>query len=389
MSFLDKFLNKKTSTSPSKEVLDDLMFITDVNLKVLSINSAVESTLGLASSQVIDRNLFEILFLRNENSELLDEKLLGLNGMLLANQSNIIEGLTFLTRNSPTSFKVNLKVKPYVNFAGKIDRISFRILDASKILTTSETNEIDLEPVITKHQGSINDIRGELFSKGYSDLGTQLELATETEKDIFTMNEILSTPGIKPNPRLVDIAQLCERIILNRQYRAKILNVSLSFDLQKFKSQSVTAPLPQNLNITPEDITSVYFTTKVDFRWFDRLIQKLVDFSIFLASSSQYPIIKLTLENINSVIILKLFTASPNLNQEKQNMIFIQNYDALGNETNLKLGSGLEGLIIKMITEKLSLPLKINFDPQTSNLIFSLELPGSSTLPTAPQPSGK
>ncbi len=387
MSFLDRFLSKKTPRPASTvEALKSLIFITDINLKILSVNSAVETTLGLSNSQVVDRNLFEILFLRNQTNQLINERLLGLNGLLLSNRSNLIEGLRFFTKNSPTPYQVTLKVKPYVNFSGKVDRVSFSIIDATRQTTVSEQEVVDLEPVITKHQGAINDIRGELFSKGYTDLGTQLELATETEKDIFTMSEILSNSGIKPHPGLVDIAQLCERIILNRQYRAKILNVSLTYNIQKFNTPNLTAPLPQNLNISPDDLTSVYFTSKVDFRWFDRLVQKIVDFSIFLASSTQLPIIKLTLENLNNVIFLKLFCASPLLSPEKQKMIFIQNYDELGNETNLKLGSGLEGLIIKNITEKLNIPLKLSFDEQNSNLVFNLELPGSNSLNITPPP---
>jgi hypothetical protein len=134
----------------------------------------------------------------------------------------------------------------------------------------------------------------------------------------------------------------------------------------------------------------------VDFRWFDYLIQKLVDISIFLASSTTLPLVKLTLEGKqttssknSNLIIIKFHCASPILTSEKQKLIFVQNYEELGNETNLKLGSGLEGLIVKYICEKLSIPLNAEFDQQSSNLIFTLEIAGNQKPIPTPAPAAK
>jgi hypothetical protein len=396
MSFLDNFFKNKAEPVADETGLDNLMFITDTNLKILSINSAVQTSLGLSSSQVIDRNLFEILFLRNDAGQLVDQNSLGINQIIASKQSNLIQNLIFLTKNSPTPYRVNIKIKPYTNIQGNIDRISFRIMDAIKPQTALQQGEVEFEPVITKHLGTINDIKGSLFSKGDTELATKLELATETEKDIFRMSEILSKEGINPKPGLVDIAQLCDRIILGRQYRARTFNVSLNYTLLNFNTKDLAVHLPQNTTISAADLTSVYFTAKVDFRWFDYLIQKLVDISIFLASSTTLPLVKLTLEGKqttssknSNLIIIKFHCASPILTSEKQKLIFVQNYEELGNETNLKLGSGLEGLIVKYICEKLSIPLNAEFDQQSSNLIFTLEIAGNQKPIPTPAPAAK
>ena len=128
--------------------------------------------------------------------------------------------------------------------------------------------------------------------------------------------------------------------------------------------------------VKPEDLTGPFFTVSCDVKRVELVIKKLVDIAIFLASTETAAKIDFTVErDKKEAIIVKLIGSSPRLTQNEIEDILVPYYGRLSDKTNLKMGSGLEGFLVKQITDKLQFPLNVTHNESAQQTIFTLRIP--------------
>ncbi len=370
---LSNILTKQVKLEESIiEGLSELVFVTDLNLSILSFNEAVERALSLSSSEIIGRQLFDILLLKDKNGSLATPQSMSVKEAISDQSARKINGMLLLTKNSVGPKSVNITVRPIPNLEGKIDQVTFVVSDPVGAASANQVKHNNLEVAKAKQEATIEDLKRKLYQKGFSDLTAQADLIKKNAEDLSLAMEI-EDHGITPKNLLIDIAQLCRKTMLSEEYFAKTLNTPLDFYLVNFGAQDIAPLVPKGFNISPDQLTAAYFTAPIDVRWFSVLIKKFLEIAIMVTSLTQTPKVVLSVDRQDKTTFLVKITAfSPPLANAEASMLFKEYYGTLAARTNLKLGSGLEGLICKLICTALEIPLRISFDQNPSRINFML-----------------
>ena len=135
------------------------------------------------------------------------------------------------------------------------------------------------------------------------------------------------------------------------------------------------ATLGVNLRLEPTQILSGFnfgFVAPVYTRWLGLLLQKLIDIELLIASGNPGGEVLIILEQNQEYVYIKMQTIAPEVIKGQELKLFTQYFADLGDKTNLKLGSGLEGFIAKTIATKLDIPLIVAVEG--GRLIFQVNI---------------
>lgn len=352
------------------EGLSDMVIITDTSLKILSFNEATARGLRLSPSELTDRIFIEAVILKDEKDQVVNRDYLSISQILQDKTTRTIKSLQLYIRNTTIPKKVNIQIRPTVNIDGKIDQVAFIISDATG-LAKEEGGHKNIQDALLKYQAVLEDIQTQLNSKGLIDISKKTELFGKAENDILTAMEV-QDHGLKPVVELKDTAQLLPRIILLETPFAKMLGVSLLFNIDPKYLSEAQKFVPPGSQFSPGIVTSPFFTIPIDSKWFDLLILKLLDLSILLVSGSKTPKVQVILNYDSAFVYISLLVNSDQVGENDNALFFTEYYGKLGINTSLRLGSGLEGYMVKTIAQSLGIPLKVKIDQ--SLVIFSLML---------------
>lgn len=353
------------------EGLSDIVLITDTNLKILSFNEATERELRLSSSELIDRPLLEVLILKGSKNQVINRQYLSIDQAITDKTTRIIKNLFLYVRNTSIAKRVKVQVRPTGNLDGVIDQIAFIISDAESVGGANEGHQ-NLQEALLKHEAAFEDLKNRLLSKGLVDLQRRAELFGKAERDILTAME-LHDHGLKPVIELKDVAQILPRIISVETMFTKTLGVELLFKIDEKYIQEASKLIPPGGKFSAAAITSPFFTAPIDSKWFDILVQKLLEVSSLLVSGTNYPQVQVLLTYDKEFVYINFAINSIIASSINERFIFTEYYGVLGMNTNLRLGSGLEGYMAKTVTLLLGIPLNIKLNNQTG-FIFTLKL---------------
>src|SRR3989344_9528837 len=107
--------------------LNELVIVTDINLKILSFNGAVEKTLKLPGI-ILGSSLLEAIRLKDSAGKEATAESLSVNKVLKNKITHFVEGFLLETRLNP-DFRVSIQIRPVTNPAGEINQIAFVITD--------------------------------------------------------------------------------------------------------------------------------------------------------------------------------------------------------------------------------------------------------------------
>lgn len=353
------------------EGLSDMVIITNTDLKILSFNEAAQRGLRLSTSELVDRPLFEVLILKDLKNLLVDKEYLSIAEILQDKTIRTVKNLLLYVRNTSLPKRVNVQIRPTVNLEGKIDQIAFIISDAATGGQIKGVPHQDLQEALLKHEAALEDLKNDLLSKGMVDLGRKAKLFGKTGKDILIATEF-QDHGLRLVVELKDIAQILPRIVSVETLFARALGVNLSFKIDDKYTKEAAGLIPKDSRLSPSIITSPYFTVPIDSKWFDLLIQNLLEVVILLVSGTKSPQIQLFLTYDKEFVYL-IFTTHSNLVAGDDRLLFTEYYGRLSTTTNLRLGSGLEGYMAKTVASLLGIPLDVQINDQSS-LEFRLKL---------------
>lgn len=356
--------------------LSDMVIITDCRLQILSYNKATEEVLQLSSAQLIKRRLPDVLFLKDIYGQKVTVETLHLEKVIDKITPSFADNLLLYLKNTPSPIKVNIKVRPVINLAGLVEEIIFIISDAQGLggRKNPQVFHQKLEEAILRHKAALEVLRNELETRELADLQVRADLLKKAERDIMTMMEI-EDHALKLAPSPVDVAFLIERVILAQKDFTNNLRVRLEFSMDNRYLEAARALIPRGLHFSPSMLTSKFFTAFADMEKLDLLIQELLDILVLLASTGTSRVVKILLlytrENVVAVFTTDLRRISINNPQ----LFFTQYYPGLEERTNLRLGSGLEGVTAKTIAGVMNLSLESRFQKESSEIVFTLRLP--------------
>lgn len=375
---LSKFLDQqlKLSRIRQKTILggiSEFVVITDLNLRILSFNETVERTLQMSSSELINRPLFDILFLKKANGALVRPKDLSVDQIMVDKSTRINSNLFLYSKNKFTPKKVVVKVRPTEDLQGKIDQIIFIISEEDR-LSSSPAVHLDLETAFLQYEAKAEELKKTLKAKGLVDLKIRTDLMRKTEKDLITASEI-QDHGVKPNLVLKDIAEIVKHTVAQEQEFVKNLKVPISLVFDTKYTKDAASLAPKGVNVPLSALTAPYFTAPIDPKWLDLLLQKLIDIAILLTSAESNPLIQIQLSYDQKTVYITVMFTSHLQQAEWHRLLFTQYYGILQSKTNLKYGSGLEGYVAKILSQFQNLPLSVKPGVNPPSLSFILQIP--------------
>ena len=239
-----------------------------------------------------------------------------------------------------------------------IDQISFVISTTAQIV--SDPHRI-LEEASARHDGKIEELKQKLIVDKAIELH-QFVLIVQSEKDILTA-QILEDHGIVEKKILVDTAALCKQALQSEQEFARGFHVPLEFSLPNFGIADISPLISPLITIKPEQFTGPFFTAPCEVKNLTFVIQKLLEVAVLLSSSEKKALVQLRVERQgDQAISITISTNVPQIVMQKQSDIFVMYYGELTNNTNINLGSGLEGYLAKKIIESFNIPLLVNIE---------------------------
>lgn len=334
--------------------IQELIIITDKNLHIISVNEAAEKSLLLPKADLLQKAIFEVLFLLQENNQILTKDNFPLQKILDEKSTLTLEHLSLVSKNTSHSSSLALIAKPILDLEGKVDQLIFIIQQEASL--SSQSENLLLDQVITKHKAMIEDVRRALISKGLRDLAFKTEVIGKIDREIRHLIR-LENDTVDSLSASVNLANVCKSVCLAMKDFAQALHISPVFTIQNEEDERKQIDIASTEHAF-EEATGTFFETEINLKWFDVLLHKLMEIVILLSSSTQNPEVVLLLQKVKGKLVITLKSNYSELTTEDIPSLFSLNYNNLSSKTNLHLASGLEGMIAERIAKKMQLPIK-------------------------------
>lgn len=376
---LSKMLSEYIKIEEQRETsiltgLSELVVVTDHALKILSTNNAVERSLGLSDSELIQKPLLNIIQLRKNTGQLVTASDLEIGKTITDRASRIMEDFYLTPSGKKHAKPVEVQIRPVFDLKGGINQIIFVISDP-KNQTFHQSKHALLEPAKIKRDAMIESIKNDLTQSKQPQYLLRISLLKHIEDDFIVALE-LEDHIIEPQTNFTDVAYFARQVVLAKTNFAKSLGVNLQFYLSPEEAaEYALISLKESANISDSALPASDFMALIDTKWLDVALQELLDLSIFLASTYQNGWVQMAINRIGlSNIEIKISVSYPELSQIQSDEILEAYYGSLGNSTHLTFSSGLEGFIAKKIIDSLGLVAKVDSSGYPSYLTFTIEL---------------
>ncbi|HSW96812.1 MAG TPA: PAS domain-containing protein [Candidatus Saccharimonadales bacterium] len=382
--WLSSVLRKKVLADETiLESLHELIIVTDADLRILSVNDAVERTLLQSRSELMYTPIFNALLLKDKEGKLVTKETFFPGGDISEEPIVLPDAFTIVKSSLPQR-DVTIEIQPIKDTETNINQLSFILSSVQQLAQTGNTTNLMIERARVTYEAMNEDIKKKLSQTQSTEIQAQLLLLGKIESDIY--NVLLLKGGlIKNNASRIDIAKLGKNIVALEQDFAKAFHVSVDFKLNNFGTKDIEPLTVKNFQVTPEELTGPFFTVACDVKNVELVIKKLLDVSVLLSSTEKNPhvLVEIGREEKNTIII-KIIGSCPAIKKEEQWDMFIPYYGVLLDKTNLHLGSGLEGFLVKTISDSLNLALEIITDDTQGLISFMLKLHRFDSLPILP-----
>lgn len=351
--------------------LNELVIVTDENLMIVSINTAVEKYFRIDSIDAVNKDFLEIIPLAYTSGETIVKDALEIDKVLTDKVTYMLSDF-YLKTPAKIFGRVVVQITPILDKEGNVEQIVFVITQAK--LSNEINKHAGLEEALRRHKEIGNILKKALLDIKHPELVKYAELFAKGEEDLLTLTEIEDHP-LKQVVSYLDVALLCQEIIEQKKEFAKMLNVPLYFSLpQGENAELIIFAMSEGDNVSSEAGNFSNFAVPIDKKWFDLIIKKLLEVSILLSSSFSSPGVTLSLTRDEKGVDIKIVVNYPKIEDDKLKEIFTEYYGSLGQTTSLRLGSGLEGFIAKLIADESDLVLGLESKKDPGQLIFTVKL---------------
>ncbi len=348
--------------------LREMIIVTDREFHILSANDAAIRTLQQSRSELLDKPLFDVLLLRDSNGTLVTKDTFFTKDNAGKLPKKITEPFTLITAPSPEQ-KVTLAVHATTHAGENSSQISFII---NYTQATENTSPALLDKARAKYEALNEHIKKKLMKQNGTSLAREMLLLEKIENDTYilpTLHDSLKKNSMTHS----DIAKLCQQTVRQNQEFAKIFNVLTDFALHNFGMKDIEPLTVKNYPVKPEQLTGPFFTAFCNVKNVELAIQKVFDLAILLASTGTNPQVILSVERgKQETIVVQTTGDCEMLTKDEIKNLFVPYYGKLSDKTNLHNGSGLEGYIVKRITDALIIPLEASY--KNDQIVFTLTL---------------
>jgi PAS domain-containing protein len=365
------FLKTKIATDEAIfRSLKELIIVTDADLHIISVNDAAAKSLQRSRSELLDKPLFDVLLLKDATGQLLTRKSLFPQGNTQLQPNRRTDTLTLF--QSPMMHRdVTLHVQTMKHLSNAINQISFVI---SFPHTDISSLTVTLEEARARYDALVQGIKKKLSATKTSEVQTDMLLLEKIEQDTYTVRTIEDLFQKKTIAK-IDIAKLCKQAVAQNQDFAKALHVNTTFALKDFGQKDIAPLTVKSYPVTPEQLTGPFFTVSCDVRQVELIVKKLFDIAIFLAAPTDKPLVTVNVKRKQAAIEVRIEGTCMTLDKKMLDDIFVPYYGRIAPQTTLQMGSGLEGFLVKQLTERLKIPLEVNYKKTPESTIsFTLLL---------------
>lgn len=350
--------------------VNESVVVTDKFLRVISVNTAFEKKFNVHSVDALKKDLLEVVPFAYSSGEKLAKEALLLD-QLLINKTTILLKDYYVKLPSKLE-KAVIQITPTLSKDGEVEQIVFVITEAKLSQDINRHPAIEQALIRQKEVGEV--LKKALMDLKHPELASYAKLFAKQEEDLLTLTEIEDHP-VSEVVSILDTALLCKKKFEDCQDFAKTLNVPIAFDLPKGEeSELAIFDIAKDKDVLSSEWGFSHFAVPIDQKWLGIIIQKLMELAILVSSSFEKPGVSLSLERDEKEVVIKLAANSSKLDEQKLAECLTLYYGSLGQTTNLKLGSGLEGYIAKLLADELNLALSANWQDNPPQVIFSLKL---------------
>lgn len=355
-------LNHKLSIANQRETsiikgINEIIIITDKSLKVLSANTTVEHTNVFETSELTGRSLFEILSLVDEQGEKATLESLSIPQILEDKATRTISNLYLFDKQTEKKSQIMLQCQGIVDNNNQIYQfvfiISFEKNILAELLTSTELGNAQIRFRALSDQIK-NSIPSNLFP-----LKSKLDLLVHMEEDMLIAQEL---PHFNQNidSKLVDLNDLCNQIVISKQPLALSLKTYLMFNKSSTDNSYITSVKPEPFTI---------------------MIGKAIEIGILMTTGTPDPNVKVGISQDTSSNRIKIESFCTALTPGWEHEIISKFYGpGVTKDTNIKLGSGLEGYIFSYLAKSQGIRYSFSQDKDTKIVSLVLDISKSVTL---------
>ena len=346
--------------------LNEMVVVTDKDLKILSFNEAVERLLDLQGI-ILGENFLIALHLKDQTGSAATLHSLSINQALQNRVTYFVKGFELETKYDK-HFKVSIKVNPITNLAGEVNQISFVMTDAKLVDPSAHAT---LEESKQRQKSILDNLKTSLEGAHLPSVETGVIFLGKMEEDLLIAQD-LEDHTFKKSINYQDLAELMLEIIVKKEPLSKALQVNLQFNLSKDEVEEAAYLSLKKSNPPPEALSPSEFSVPTDAKWLNVLLERLVDISILLSFGNPNAAVNLYLDRTDEKTRrISVITSPVQLKESEKEYLFEKYYGNLAS-TNLRFGSGLEGFIAKAVSSELKLPIDIQIN--TNTIIMSLKV---------------
>lgn len=352
--------------------LNELILVTDKDLKLLSVNQAVEKAAGLPQDKILGSVFFEILPIKYKDGATPTSETLSVPQMLEDKTTRIIDDF-YLQRPGLIPTAITIQTRPIVDLKNEVNQLVFIIKERRAGDIYSGTHK-DLDLAHQKHRLVFEEIEKALSQSKTGSLKFKAEILRKIEEDLLIAQE-LEDHSIREETSFPDAAEIAQSAIAQKKELAESINVKVQLNLPAQDREEMAL-----LNLKAQNVKAVLyeaseFGVSLDPKWLQIILEKLLDISILLASEQKQAVVQIVLERKDDgQISLEIIAPYPPIPENFKKDLLTQYFGELGTKTNLRFGSGLEGFIAQTIADQLKLSLVIKTALNPSRLIFHLDL---------------
>lgn len=353
--------------------VNELVIVTDAELNIVSANTSVERLLKLGDTEIVGKNLLDVLILKDDESVTATKQSLSIDRIFIEKAARVVNGYYLFNKSNNRMSKVVIQIRPIADLNGEVNQLVFVLTDPQSII--DDQGHVNLELARKKQKELARNLKRLLQEAKLAGLNYEVNLFDKNEDDLLNAYE-LADHQIKEKISFEDIALICYERVEYKESFAGSLRVRLRFILpEREVGEQAIINAKRGNNLNHEFFTNSSFSSPLDARWFKLLVDKLIDLAILLSSDIPGSTVEVTTLHQNSVLVVIISCGINNvLSAEDQRELFKEYYGNLVTKTNLKLGSGLEGFIAKNVATQLNWPLSVKFDVVNKRLTFQVEI---------------
>lgn len=375
-NFLKDYIYMSESRQKSiLTALSNLVIITDKNLSIVSVNTALERLLRLSAPQVIGKPIFEFIKLRDSSGSEVSPETLPVKQALSDRATHFAEGYSLVTKIQTLPKSVTIQIKPVANTRGDINQIIFVFTDPT--VKIGFNTHPTIQQAAKKHEALLKLVSDPKSVLTPSQIQLLILEIAHIEDDILTVQEMEDHP-LQEVIGFEDMVVFINKIIASKNHFLSLLGTSPKLIYEDDnKSEAAFLTMNSSESKTLDQGTSALskYSAPIDGFLLKIIIEKIIDLGSFIASSQAQNSMEINMKLVDSdkTILIDFKFPSGNINASELPNLFLSGYPNLKFPA-LKDSSGLEGYIANKIAKTIQLEFVPSLNPYTKTITISIAL---------------